>query len=61
MIKGVRLVPRVKLWDNTIVLECVCGAAIAYPGHPVEIDIACPCGEVYRVGEPEDIPTLAAV
>ncbi len=29
-------VPRTKLWDGVIVLECVCGGAVDYPGHPDE-------------------------
>lgn len=32
-------VPPTKLWDNhghgnVIVLECICGYAVPYPGHP---------------------------
>jgi hypothetical protein len=51
----VRLVPRTKLWSTPagpiIVLACVCGRAVDYPGHPDEdTPETCPdCGTVWRV------------
>lgn len=40
-------VPRTKLWGNAddgylIVLECICGFAVPYPGHPDDTaEVAC--------------------
>lgn len=46
-----KVVPRTKLWDNLIVLECDCGAAVDYPGHPDErTEVQCDgCGTVWKV------------
>lgn len=58
----VRYVPRVKLWDEDgrgpyIVLECVCGLAVPYPGHPELIDQSlCECGRVYERVAPDQLP-----
>jgi hypothetical protein len=50
------LVPRTKLWGNrvdgySIVLECTCGNAVDYPGHPDErVTVACTrCGAMWTV------------
>ena len=50
-------VPRTKLWGSAdagylIVLECECGAAVDYPGHPDERDeVICEnCHAVWKVG-----------
>lgn len=48
-------VPRTKLWKKEdghwIVLECECGTAVPYPGHPdSQRESLCPtCGVSYRV------------
>jgi hypothetical protein len=59
----VRFVPRVSLWNPDgrgpfIVLECVCGSAVPYPGHPDEIDRSecAKCGRLYERVEPEQVP-----
>lgn len=46
-------VPRTKLWDRVIVLECLCGHAVDYPGHPDEHETAeCEsCGRKYTVAQ----------
>lgn len=55
----VRLVPRTKLWDDHIVLECRCGVAVTYPGHPDNVfEVTCACGAVYRIAEPGQIPVV---
>jgi hypothetical protein len=47
-------IPRTKLWREydgfVIVLECTCGAAIEYPGHPDEREsVECECGAIWTV------------
>lgn len=50
-------VPATKLWRESdddpgiIVLECTCGAAVDYPGHPDDRrEVACKtCGTVWRL------------
>jgi len=49
-------VPRTKLWGDReagyiIVLECECGTAVDYPGHPDErVAVTCPgCGRVWAL------------
>lgn len=49
--------PRTKLWADeggngwVIVLECVCGTAVEYPGHPDErTSFTCEaCGKIWTV------------
>ncbi len=55
----VEFVPRTKLWRKpewepgsfVIVLECNCGTAVDYPGHPDEAtSVLCPaCGKRWAV------------
>ena len=50
----VHVLPQVKLWGDDdgwiIVLECDCGAAVEYPGHPDDRrSVECECGSVWTV------------
>lgn len=55
---AVEKVPRTKLWREddgfVIVLECQCGAAVPYPGHPDEREtVTCDgCGQEWQVVAP---------
>lgn len=56
-----RNVPRTRLWREgdgfVIVLECVCGEAVGYPGHPDDREEStCECGRTYRAVAPEEVP-----
>lgn len=45
--------PKTKLWDGVVVLECVCGLAVDYPGHPDEVETStcASCGTTYGLVE----------
>jgi hypothetical protein len=50
-VTAARLVPKTKLWARGIILECTCGNAVDYPGHPDEREtVACSlCGQLWTV------------
>lgn len=58
------VLPRVKLFTEpdgyVIALECFCGGAVQYPGHPETLELSrCErCGQPWRCLEPADLLRL---